>query len=289
MQFVKEGFIKVPGGNVWYKVVGNGKKTPLMMLHGGPGFPSNSLQTLDVLAKDRKVIFYDQLGCGKSHRPSNKSLWKLSRFVSELNMIKKILGLSEVILLGHSWGSMLATEYTLKYPNEIIALILSGTFLSVPRWIEDANKLKKKLPIKIRNIINKYEKEGTTDAKEYKKATLEFYKRYLCRIYPYPKPLQEEHEAAGLDVYNTMWGPTEFNCTGNLKGYDLTKRLHEIKIPVLLLCGRYDEATPETVSYFASLFPNAKMHVFEKSAHMSYLEERNNYTKTVEKFLIEIE
>ncbi len=289
VQNSQEGFINVPGGKIWYKIVGNGKKIPILMLHGGPGYPSNSLQTLTNLANERKVIFYDQLGCGRSDRPTDKSLWKIERFIEELHAVKKTLRLDRFILLGHSWGSMLATAYTLKYPSSVKSLILSGPFLSVSRWIADAESLKKSLPEKIQAIINEHEKNKTTDSKEYKKAALEFYKQHLCRIYPYPKSLQEEHKNAGIDAYLTMWGPSEFYCNGNLKGYDLTPQLHSIKIPVLLLCGIYDEATPKTVKYYKSLFPNASMVVFKKSSHMTYLEEPENYIETVEKFIEKID
>ncbi|MCL4377293.1 MAG: alpha/beta hydrolase, partial [Actinobacteria bacterium] len=206
-----------------------------------------------------------------------------------LRILKNSLRIEKTFILGHSWGSMLAAEYAIKYPHEIKALILSGTFLSVPLWIRDTNRLKKGLSKNTQEVIHKNEKAGTLNSKEYQKATLEFYKKHLCRIYPYPKPFQEEQDNAGMDVYLTMWGPTEFNCTGNLKSYDLTSQLHKIKVPVLLLCGRYDEARPETVRYYKSLFPNAVMKVFEKSSHMSYLEERDNYIKTVEEFLKKVE
>lgn len=259
------------------------------MLHGGPGFPSNSLQTLGNFAKDREVIFYDQLGCGRSDRPSDKSLWNINRFVAELNTLRNSLKLKTLHLFGHSWGSMLATSYTLKYPEGTKSLILSGPFLSVPRWIDDANRLKKDLPAKIQTIIDKHEKNGTTDSKEYEKATLEFYKLHLCRIFPFPKSFQEEKKGAGMDVYRVMWGPTEFHCTGNLRSVDLTPKLHKVKIPVLLLCGRFDEATPETVGSYKSFFPNAQMKIFEQSSHTAYLEERKNYIETVNKFLKRLE
>jgi pimeloyl-ACP methyl ester carboxylesterase len=61
-----EGFANVPGGRVWYRVVGTGPGTPLLLLHGGPGMPSYYLSSLAVLGKDRPVIFYDQLGAGRS-------------------------------------------------------------------------------------------------------------------------------------------------------------------------------------------------------------------------------
>src|SRR5437667_5380200 len=79
-----EGFIDVPGGRVWYRVVGKGPRTPLVLLHGGPGAPSYYLKPLAALGDERPVVFYDQLGCGRSDRPKDSALWTIPRFVAEL-------------------------------------------------------------------------------------------------------------------------------------------------------------------------------------------------------------
>ncbi|HYU75049.1 MAG TPA: hypothetical protein VEL31_20470 [Ktedonobacteraceae bacterium] len=71
---VQEGYIAVPGGLVWYQIVNPGKGIPLLTLHGGPGFPHDYLEPLQQLADERPVIFYDQLGCGKSERPDDLTL-----------------------------------------------------------------------------------------------------------------------------------------------------------------------------------------------------------------------
>ena len=123
----KEGYIKVPGGKVWYKIFGvDKKKTPILMLHGGTGFPSNALQVLKKLSSDRPVIYYDQLGCGKSERPKNKKLWNLPRFVDELKTVREALDLKKLHILGHSWGSLLAVEYALLEPNGIKSFVGSN-------------------------------------------------------------------------------------------------------------------------------------------------------------------
>ena len=57
----KEGFIEVDGGKIWYRINGGGNKTPILLLHGGPGSSSYGLDPLKELSKDRPVIFYDQL------------------------------------------------------------------------------------------------------------------------------------------------------------------------------------------------------------------------------------
>ena len=102
----KEGYISVTGGKVWYKQHGTSSvnKNPLLILHGGPGVPHNYLNSISKLADKRAVIFYDQLGCGNSDAPSDTNLWKLSRFVEELQLIIKALDLDKIHLLGHSWG-----------------------------------------------------------------------------------------------------------------------------------------------------------------------------------------
>lgn len=60
---IKEGFIDVTGGKIWYKIVGAEKSgTPLLAIHGGPGAPHDYLAPLEKLAQDRPVIFYDNHG-----------------------------------------------------------------------------------------------------------------------------------------------------------------------------------------------------------------------------------
>src|SRR3989344_673692 len=279
------GFVKVPGGKIWYQKIGAPKGTPLVVLHGGPGFPHYPLLPLKALSSDRQVIFYDQLGCGKSDRPKNKTLWKKERFLKELQILVNDLKLKDHYILGQSWGSMLAAEYALTSPKGLKKIVLSGPFLSTAKWIQDANKLKSKLPKRILRVLEKNEKAGTTNSKEYQKAEKEYNHRHLCRINPLPKLMVKSRKEGNLDIYNTMWGPSEFHCTGNLKTADLTKKLHEIKIPVLLTCGKFDEATPETTKFYKTLLPNAQMHVFNKSSHTPHLEETDLYMSTVRKFL----
>lgn len=78
------GYVKVEGGRIWYRIVGSGASPPLVLVHGGPGFNSDYLDTLAALADERPVIFYDQLGGGKSDRPTQQSLWRVERFVDAL-------------------------------------------------------------------------------------------------------------------------------------------------------------------------------------------------------------
>jgi proline-specific peptidase len=108
----EEGFIAVPGGRVWYRSVGEQRndRAPLLCLHGGPGFTHYYLEPLEALADRRQVVFYDQLGCGRSERPDDPSLWTVDRFVEELALVRTALGLDRLHLFGSSWGGMLAMQ-----------------------------------------------------------------------------------------------------------------------------------------------------------------------------------
>jgi proline iminopeptidase len=285
------GYINVTGGRVWYKRVGSDKPgIPLLLLHGGPGGTHLTLQGLTALSDERPVVFYDQLGSGKSDRPTDKSLWTMERFVEELAQVREALRLDRVHILGHSWGTMLLAEYLLtRQPTGVESVIFSSPCHSAPRWAEDQARYKKQLPQELQDIIDRCEAEGTTDSEDYQKAVEEYYRRHVCRLDPPPPIREQAKKESNHEIYLHMWGPAEFSATGTLKSFDCTDRLHEIHVPTLFTCGRYDEATPETVADYCSRVPGAKMVVFENSSHTPYLEEPEAYIAVVREFLRSVE
>jgi proline iminopeptidase len=288
----EEGYIEVTGGRVWYqKFNENSGGTPVIILHGGPGSSSYSLEGLQALQEDRPVILYDQLGCGRSDRPTDKSLWQLDRFVEELEQVRGALNLDEVHILGHSWGTTLAAAYCLTKPRGVKSVIFSSPCLSAPRWEKDQIENLKKLPFEIQETIKYCEENGTTDSEEFKAAIQEFNKVFVCRVQEEPDPewVKRGSGYRNPEIYNIMWGPSEFSVKGNLKFFDCTSRLHEISCPTLFTCGRYDEATPESTEYFSSLMPNGQFHVFENSAHLPYFEEKDEFLRVVGNFLNKID
>src|SRR5579859_6031248 len=147
-----EGYIDVPGGRVWYASVGSGG-VPLLCLHGGPGFTHYYLEALEILADRRQVIFYDQLGCGKSDRPDDLSLWTVDLFVEELAAVRSALGLERLHLFGHSWGGMLAMQYVLDRQPTLESLTLCGSPASMPRWVRDCGELLAQQPPEVIRVI----------------------------------------------------------------------------------------------------------------------------------------
>lgn len=259
--------------------------TPLVLIHGGPGDPHDYLEPLAALAIDRPVVFYDQLGCGRSDRPADAALWQVGHFVEELRCLLRDLGFPRVYLFGHSWGSMLALEYALTKPVGLAGLVLASPPISIPRWLADARRYRAELPAAISGTLDRNEAAGTLDSPEYITATVAYYQRHLCRLSPWPIELQRGAAGAGLAVYHAMWGPNEFYMTGSLRDYDRTDRLAEIAVPTLFACGRFDEAPPETTAYYQSLVPGADLAVFEHSAHLPMLEEPERFVDTIGEWL----
>ncbi|MDN7024723.1 alpha/beta fold hydrolase [Methanoculleus sp. FWC-SCC1] len=283
----REGFIPVPGGNIWYRIVGaDAPGTPLLVLHGGPGASSDYLEPLKALADERPVIFYDQLGGGNSDRPGDPSLWTVNRSVAEIDAVCTALDLDRVHILGQSWGTALAVEYTLTAGRDRArSLVLSAPCLSAGRWAADQQAHIADLPEDVRAAIREGEASGDFASPEYQEAMMVFYNRHVCRLEPWPDCLNRTFEKLGFPVYERMWGPSEFTVTGTLRDYDCTPRLGGIAVPVLFTCGEHDEASPVTTAYYAGLVPGAKIAVFPDASHEHHLEKSEEYLKTVREFL----
>jgi L-proline amide hydrolase len=290
---MKEGFVSFRGYNTWYCIFGEKEKSgklPLLCLHGGPGATHDYLLPLAALtANGRRLIFYDQLGGGKSDHVRGQSLWTIDLFVDELGILCRSLGLEHVHILGHSWGGQLAMEYALRQSNGLTSLILSNTTASSTLWATEANRLRSELPADVQQILQKHETANTTDSPEYQEACKVYSRRYGCLMDPLLRPdwLKEAFTKlnSNPEVYHTMWGPSEFYVTGTLKNWDLSNRLKEIQVPTLVIGGRYDEATPAITEALHRGIPGSEWIIFENSGHFPHIDETNRYLHALSKFL----
>ena len=287
----REGYLEAPGGRVWYRIAGaDADGIPLLLLHGGPGAGHDYLESLEKLTDQRPVVFYDQLGCGRSDIPDDVSLWQMERFVREVDAVREGLGLERIHLLGQSWGGFLAIEYMLGKPRGIVSLTLASTSASVDEFLREARRLLSELPVEARETIERCEAEGKTDTPEYLAATMAFYQRHLCRMDPWPPAMMRSMgNVMASPVYGTMWGPSEFTLTGNLEGWDRTARLSEITAPTLITAGRYDEMGASCQETLRKGIPNSELRIFENSSHSAHAEEPEAYLATVREFLARVE
>jgi L-proline amide hydrolase len=288
-----EGLVPFRGYRTWYRIVGDisasGSKVPLLVLHGGPGFPHDYLFDLARLSDGgRPVVFYDQIGCGRSDRPDDTTLWAMETFVDEVATIRAALGLERVHLLGHSWGGWLALEYALGKPAGLASLTLASTCASILAFAAETRRLKETLPRGIQDILDRHEADGTTGDPDYVEAALAYHRQWVCRLDPHPAHVRQSFAGFGADVYEVMQGP-EWSVTGTLKDWDVTARLAEIGLPVLVTSGRHDEMTPALVDPLAAGIKGAERVVFPNSSHLAMAEEPDRYCEVLGSFLDRVE
>lgn len=292
---VDEGYVSFRGHRTWFRVVGGCEapgRLPLLLVHGGPGAPHDYLEPLAELARaGRRVVFYDQLGCGASDHPHDPSLWTVELFEAELRAVRDALGLSSCHVLGQSWGGLLVLEHALAHPEGIASLTLADPLVSTAEWIAEADRLRTLLPADVQAVLTRHEAAGTTDDPAYHRAMRVFYGRHVCRLDPMPECLQRSFASLESDpeVYLTLWGPSEFHCTGTLAGWDVRSQLDGITAPALVLGGRHDECTPAIQEDLHRRLPSSEWVVFERSSHMPHLEEPRRFLEVVDKFLRRVE
>ena len=285
--FSDQGYIGVPGGRIWYGVVGDRSAggTPLLTIHGGPGMSHDYLYPLTDLADDRPVIFFDQLDAGMSDRPNDAINWNIPRFADEIGALRDALNLPVVSLFGNSWGGTVAAAYAASQPAGLERVILSSPLIDTKRWIADNEAYRAALPEDVVKTMNRCEANGETGSTACEDAIDIFYRRHFCRVDPWPDYVKETFDVLNEACYAGMWGPNEFTCNGVLGDYDSSGDLASINVPTLITCGEFDEATPASCHEFANMIPNAEFVEFENASHLAFVEDRENYIAKARQFL----
>ena len=284
----QELMVEVEGGNVYVRVngeLGEDQPAPAIIIHGGPGGTHVGFAALLGLANERAVVLYDQLGSGKSDRHDGPEYWRVDRFVEELEAVRQAIGAEKVHLVGQSWGSAIALEYTTKYPGHVASTVLGGTFISAPHWLTDANLLLTELDTESRDIVSACEGGNPPSQSECQTAFNKVYSEYYSPP-GVPKAAAAYRQRFGGDgfnakIYNGMWGSSEFSATGTLKDYDATLKLLELDgSRTLFLVGQYDSARIDTVQEYVKLTPGAELAVIPGASH-GYVGDRPSETEAV--------
>jgi proline-specific peptidase len=263
----------VPGGRVYVRVNGalTGPRLPVVLLHGGPGGTHTSLLDALALADERAVILYDQLGSGRSDHPNDPRNWTVERFTDEVDAVRRALGVSRWHVLGHSWGGTLALEYGARRPKELAGLVLASPLISTRSWIADANALRAELPADVQATLRTCDPPAPI-TQPCADATNTFYAAFNRR-YPTSDGMRDyaqrkDGRGPNNELYNAMWGSSEFVATGTLKNYDGEPLLARLDGPrTLFIDGQYDEARPVTLAAFAQRVRGAEFAVVPGAAH----------------------
>lgn len=283
-------YVQVNGAKLWYESEGRGE--PLVLVAGGPGAAHYFHPFFSVLADTYRVICFDSFGRGKSDRAKSVTEYSFDRDVEDLEGLRRSLGLGKIVLLGHSYGGMVAQAYALKYPNAIAKLILADTFYDGEMWQVGNNdhtnsEIQSQFP-EIWEKVQQLRAMGLhSGAEQHQKA------------YDIPAGLMYFHDASisenlpkdflqiNSDVYYQIAGEdADFFLGGDLMRLDFRTRLKELRMPILIIAGRYDRvAAPRFALDFRKYAPQTEFVMFERSGHMPFVEESQLFFDRMRKFL----
>jgi proline iminopeptidase len=278
--------VKIDGYEVVTYEYGQGDEV-LFLLNGGPGLPCNYLRDplVRMVEEGYRVVTYDQLGCGASDKPKDKSLWTIARYVEEVETMRKALDLGKIHLLGHSWGGWLSIEYALTHLDSLQSLILCNTCGDMPHLIGELERHRAALGPETIAMMQRHEADGTLEHEEYKAAITLLNYRHVLRLQDWPASVHASLDDWNMDVYGTMQGPNEFLYTGNLKDWNRIPDMPRIAVPTLVVVGQHDELSPACAMRMHHALPNSEIKVFPNSSHMPLYEEPESFFATLGGFL----
>lgn len=278
---------------VWTKRFGHHPSIKLLTLNGGPGCTHEYFECFESFlpAEGIEFIYYDQLGCGNSDNPGDTTMWRLERYVEEVETVRKSLGLNKdnFYLLGHSWGGILALEYALKYQDNMKGLIISNMMSSCPDYGKYADDvLAKQMDPKVLDTIRQIEANNDFSNPKYMELLLpNFYTKHVCRIPldQWPEPMSRSFNKLNHSLYVTMQGPSEFGIAGNLANWDRKAQLPQLTIPVLTIGATHDTMDPEHMKWMSTQVKNGSFLLCPDGSHMCMWDDQQVYMAGLIKWL----
>jgi proline iminopeptidase len=278
--------------NVWVKKIGSNPKLKVLLLHGGPAVPHDYLECFESFLPTNgiEMYYYDQLGCGYSDIPADTTLWNLPRFVEEVEQVRQTLQLdsSNFILLGHSWGGILAVEYALKYQHHLKGLVISNMMMDADAYQQYANELAKTFPANVANEIKAIEAAKDFANPRYMELLNEYYyQKHICRFKPeqMPEPVNRAFRKMNNLIYTIMQGPSEFGISGKLTHWSRFAYLKNIKTKTLVIGARFDTMDPKHMEQVSTKLPNGSYWFCPNGSHMCFYDDQQTYFKGLIDFL----
>ncbi|MGH9105087.1 MAG: proline iminopeptidase-family hydrolase [Acidimicrobiales bacterium] len=289
--------IDTPAGrfSVWTKRVGNNPGLKLLPLHGGPGATSEYFEAFDsyLPAAGVEYYYYDQLGSWRSDQPDEPSLWELDRFVDEVEQVRQALGLNRgnFVLLGQSWGGILAIEYALAHQEHLRGLVISNMMASAPAYNAYAEQvLMPALDPAALAEIQALEAASETGSSRYMELLApHYYEHHLLRMpaAQWPDPAQRAFAHINPKVYVPMQGPSEMGMSADAKlaHWDRVKHLSRIEVPTLVVGARYDTMDPVHMEMMAGRLAKGRYLYCDKGSHLAMYDDQGTYMAGLLDFL----
>lgn len=255
------------------------QKPVLFVLHGGPGCDHTYFRPfLHPLADQVQMIFVDHRGNGRSSRTDERT-YTIEQMADDLEGLRTYLGLGPVMVLGQSFGGMVAQVYATRYPQSVSKLLLSNTTPSMQFWDEAqemADRMATPEQLAILPALFNGEIESQQAFDDWWATCMPLYFRN-----PDDKVIAavEDRMTGAFEVANYM-------MANEIPKYDVREALPSVTIPTLVLAGKHDWVTPLTQSQLMDqLLPNSTLVVFDDSGHMPHIEENDKYVAAVRDFV----
>lgn len=284
-----EGFIPVKDGKVFYRKFGNG--IPLIVLHGGPGLSQDYLlPQLYKLSENNLVVFYDQRGSGRSLETKlDEKHINIDQFVEDLETLRTSLGFDKFILMGHSWGGLLAMQYAVDHQENLIGLILLNT---APADYKGQKAFIDEFGLRTKNIHNDIKPFFSyEDFKGLNATQISDLYRKLFSVYVY-KPDDVKKLSLNFDVASAQSGfkvMEEMSKTYWLQpNVNLFPSLKKLVVPTFILHGKQDIVPAWTAQEIKDAIPQSEIVVLDHCDHFPYIEQPSQFFIELNKFLRKI-
>jgi proline iminopeptidase len=269
-----------PGGKFYYEVTGSGSGTPLIVVNGGPGFDHTYLHIAtawEPLAKNRRVIFYDQRGVGRSAPLKQGQSCTLADQMDDLEALRAHLGYEKIDLLGHSWGGYLSMAYAARHPERISHLMIVDS--AAPKFSDTIFLFNQVFP----QTTERQDAFAFADELGDKAASDASIHEYLTMLFYSPEK---------RDIFVAQMGPGVFNkkvnqaVASDLARFDLNPEIRKFHFPVMVITGQFDMNVAPLVAYkIHEAIPGSRFVVFERSGHIPFYEEPEAFDRAMEDFL----
>jgi len=270
---------------------------PVLMINGGPGFPHNYLLPMKQAAcSGRKIIFYDQVGTGRSticppveegENPNTCGVDEMHGYLLTLEYYpQEVAALVETLdlattgyhVFGHSWGTIVAEMFAATRPPGLKSVVLGGALANAKVYIEaqwdpvEGNL--GTLPQVMQDTIKLYEEAEDFQNELYLSIVADLTSQFTVRTFPPPACVEYCTTVLNEEVYVRMQGPSEFSITNSVMAdMDLSPELRNISVPVLLTNGRYDTMRGPNIRSMIAEIADAQSLMFERSAHMTMIDQ----------------
>ncbi|HEY7400256.1 MAG TPA: alpha/beta fold hydrolase [Actinomycetota bacterium] len=276
--------VRIDDTSLW--VVRRGRGLPVFVLHGGPGLDHHEFgDYLDPLGDRCELLFVDLRAQGRSEKAPS-STWTLERMAQDVIMLARALGLERYAVLGHSYGAFVALQNAVDFPGMTAATIVSSGLPSMRFFDAVEQNLAAFEPVSLREqVTSSWDREAEA-------ATQEDVASLLHDQLPFQfgDPLDPRIEEYERRSEGAVFAPDVLRhfAASSYGGIELEDRLGDVRSRVLVLAGRFDRVClPVAAEAIAKGIPGSRLHVFEQSGHMTFVEQNEEYLRVVGDFLAE--